>query len=206
MGSLAEIIGSRTRAEVFRLLFVQPGIELYLRDLQRRSGVSIRPIQQELAKLQSLGLIKARKDGNRTYFSSNTSHPLYPEIRGLVEKTSGYLALLTEALTHQDIQIAFVFGSVAAGTETHQSDLDLFVVVDPNGNLGLRKLTKLLSGLTDRIGREINPQVMTSYEFVRKLRAKDHFVSSVVKSARKFIIGDENELKRLGEERLAESP
>jgi hypothetical protein len=49
MYALTDIIGSKSRAEVFRLLFEKPGVELYLRELHRRSGMSIRPIQQELA-------------------------------------------------------------------------------------------------------------------------------------------------------------
>lgn len=124
MGSLADIIGSKSRAEVFRLLFEQPGKELYLRELHRQSGLSIRPIQQEIANLKATGLIKARKDGNRVYYGANTEHPLYPEIRSLVEKTTGVRALLQKALTDPEIQIAFVFGSVATGKAKPESDLD----------------------------------------------------------------------------------
>src|SRR5690242_15938032 len=108
MEILEEIVGSRTRAELFRLLFERPGMEIYLRELQRQSGVSLRPIQQEMAKLQKIGLVKARKDGNRIYFSANTEHPLYPEIRQLVEKTVGVRGLLREALSRSEIKNAFI--------------------------------------------------------------------------------------------------
>jgi predicted nucleotidyltransferase len=163
--------------------------------------MSIRPIQQELSNLEAIGLIKIRRDGNRAYFSANTEHPLYPEIRSLVEKTTGVRALLQEALKDSDVQFAFIFGSVAAGTAKPESDLDLFVI----GELGLRKLTKLLSGMSERVGREVNPHVMTLQEFARRLQAKDHFVSSVMSSDKTFVIGDEDELKRLGKKRLAET-
>lgn len=194
MNILADILGSQTRAEIFRLLFERPGLEIYLRELQRRSGLSIRPVQEEIAKLQSIGLIKTRKDGNRTYFSANAEHPLFPEIRGLVEKTVGPSALLKEALKDPEVSLAFIFGSVASGTAKPDSDLDLFVV----GGLGLRKLTKLLSGLSDRIGREINPHCITAAEFKQRMRVKNHFLSNVVSSPKIFLVGDEDELKRLG--------
>ena len=200
MDDLAELTGSKSRAEVFRLLFEQPGKELYLRELHRQTSLSIRPIQQELDRLETIGLIKTRKDGNRVYYSANTHHPIYPEIRSLVEKTTGVRAILRTALQDPQIQVAFIFGSVASGKATPESDLDLFVI----GDLGLRKLTKLLSGLTLRIGREINPHVMSTEEFSKKLRAKNHFISSVMETEKMFVIGDEDELKRLGEERLAE--
>jgi hypothetical protein len=98
----------------FKLLFEQPGKELYLRELQRQSGLSMRPIQEELKHLQTIGLIKTRKDGNRTYLSANTEHPLFPEIRSLVEKITGVRALLRHALSHSDIRFAFIFGSSLA--------------------------------------------------------------------------------------------
>ena len=194
MQVLEKIVGSRTRAELFRLLFERAGLEIYLRELQRQAGVSIRPIQEELGKLLKIGLVKTRKDGNRVYYSANTEHPLYPEIRQLVEKTVGVQGLLRTALDDPDIKIAFIFGSVASGTARPDSDLDLFVI----GNLGLRKLSTLLSGLSDRIGRVINPHVLTEDEASRKLRAKEHFIISVMGSPKTFIMGDENEFKRLG--------
>jgi len=194
MTFLTDIIGSKSRAEVFRLLFERPGIELYLRELHRQSGLSIRPIQQEITHLLDSGIIKLRKDGNRVYFSANTEHPLFPEIRSLVEKTTGVTALLSQALADPAIQIAFIFGSVASGKAQPESDLDLFII----GDLGLRKVTKLLSGMSERVGREINPHVMAPDEFGRKVRDKDHFISNLMGTEKVFLIGDINELKRLG--------
>lgn len=97
--------------------------------------------------------------------------------------------------------MAFIFGSVASGKAKPESDLDLFVI----GELGLRKVTKLLSGSSARIGREVNPHVMTPQEFSRKVQVKDYFVLSVVESEKMFVIGDEDDLKRLGKKRRAES-
>jgi uncharacterized protein len=139
-------------------------------------------------------LIKIRKDGNRRYYSANTKHPLFPEIRSLVEKTSGASALLQTVLTDPEIQICFIFGSIASGSARPESDLDLFVI----GNIGLRKLTKVLSGISERIGREINPHVMTTQEFSKKMQTKDHFISSIMSSEKIFLIGGADELKRLG--------
>jgi predicted nucleotidyltransferase len=201
MDILAAITGSKSRAEIFRLLFERPETQLYLREIHRLSGLSIRPIQAELSTLDKAGLLKTRKDGNRVYYSANTQHPLFPEIRSLVEKTSGVISVLQAALQDPEVETAFIFGSVASGQARPDSDLDLFVI----GSLGLRKLTKLLSGASERIGREVNPHVMTSDEFARKMMGKDHFVSNVMGSKKTFIKGDESELKRLGKKRLAES-
>jgi predicted nucleotidyltransferase len=199
---LIQIVGSRARVEIFKLLFEQAGSEYYLRELERRSGLTVGSIQQELSNLLSAGLVKSRKDGNRLYYSANSEHPLFPEIRRIVEKTAGVPEVLKKALTDPEIRYAFVFGSVASGKAKAESDLDLFVA----GDLGLRRLTKLLSGLSERIGRVINPHVMSVQELNRKALEKDHFISSLMESQKIFLIGDENEFKRLGKKRLAESP
>lgn len=202
MKLLNELLGSKTRAEILRVLFQRPGTEVYLRDLQRRSGMSIRPVQQEVARLVRLELLLSRRDGNRTYLSANRGHPLFSEVRSLVDKTTGATAVLKDALHDPSIQIAFIFGSIAKGTERAESDLDLFVV----GSIGLRKVVRLLSGVAGRLGREINPHVLTVPELARKLHSNDHFITNVMRTPKTFLVGDESAIRRLGEEWLAQNP
>jgi predicted nucleotidyltransferase len=193
--SLAELLSSSVKAEVFRLLFGLDGKPLHVRELERRSGLAIGTVRQELDRLTRLSLIEARSDGNRKYYTARQDHPLYPEIRGLVLKTSGLADLLRNALKKEKgISVAFVFGSLAHGRERAHSDVDLMVI----GTIGLRQLTKLLSGVSDKIGRETNPNVFTPAEFRRRKRAGDHFLKSVLAEPRIFIIRDEHELAAMG--------
>jgi len=195
MGTLTELLPSNVKAEVFRLLYGLDGGPLHLREIERRSGLAVATVQQELKRLTRLGVIEARPDGNRTYYVAREDHPLYPEIRGLVLKTSGLADLLRDALKKEKgISIAFVFGSLAQSRERAHSDVDLMVV----GTIGLRQLTKLLSGVSEKIGREINPHVFTASEFRRRKQAGDHFLKSVLAERRIFIIGDEHELGAMG--------
>jgi DNA-binding transcriptional ArsR family regulator len=89
MNLLAEILSSKIRSEIFRMLFGVNGEALHVREIERRSGLTIGTIQQELKKLVRLDLIKKRKDGNRLYYEANREHPIYPDIRNLVLKTVG---------------------------------------------------------------------------------------------------------------------
>jgi hypothetical protein len=66
------------------------------------------------------------------------------------------------------------------------------------GELGLRDLSGLLSGVEERIGREINSHVLQEDEFKKRLRATEHFVTSVMESPKIFIIGSQDELEALG--------
>ena len=193
--SLAELLSSKVKAELFRLLFGLKAERLHLRELERRSGLAVATVQQEISRLRRLGLIEARPDGNRTYFVAKEDHPLYAEIRGLVLKTSGLAEVLRRALQKEKrIKVAFVFGSVARAREQAHSDVDLLVI----GEIGLRGIVGLLGDAAEKVGREINPKVLTPSEFRRRKRTDDPFLSRVLAEPRLFIIGDEHELGGLG--------
>jgi DNA-binding transcriptional ArsR family regulator len=194
MNLLAELLSSQGRAEIFRLLFGPGSCELHLRELERQTGLSDATLRQELKKLTRLGLIEARQDGNRTYYHARTEHPLYPDIRNLVLKTSGLADMLREALGEAGIRVAFVFGSIASGREKAESDVDLMVI----GAITLRQLSRRLSGIAVKLGREVNPHVLTPEEFARRVRERDHFITSVLETPRLFVTGSEDELERLG--------
>jgi predicted nucleotidyltransferase len=194
MNSLARLICSRVRAEIFRILFGVRAGELHLREIHRQTGFALGTVTQDLGKLVKLQLVSSRRDGNRVYYSANQRHPLYPEIRLLVLKTSGLVDVLSEALETGNIQCAFVFGSVASGTENADSDIDLMVI----GDISLRKVSSLLSAAGNQLGREINPHVMSSAEFARRVHEKDHFVTSVLANPRIFVKGSAHDLEGMG--------
>lgn len=121
MNRLAELLSSRGRAEVFRLLFGPVSGEFHLRERERQTGLNEATLRQELKKLIRLGLVVARRDSNRTYYCADNAHPLYADIRNLVLKTSGLADVLREALDGApDISAAFVFGSMARGSARAQ--------------------------------------------------------------------------------------
>jgi len=194
MNRLAEILSSRARAEIFRLLLSGTGEELHVREIERRSGLNDSTLRQELRKLVRLDLVQSRRDSNRVYYRAKTENPLYPEIRNLVLKTSGLSDVLKSALMDKRIRVAFVFGSIAHGDEKAGSDVDLMVI----GQLGLRDLSRLLSGIEEKIGREVNPHVLREEEFRKRIRAKEHFISSMMETPKIFLIGSQNELEAMG--------
>jgi uncharacterized protein len=195
MNTLTQLLSSRVKAEMFRLLFGVTPRELHVREIERQSGLADATVRQELKRLSGLGVVAARQDGNRRYYRANPQHPLYPDIRNLVLKTDGLVEVLRQALDSPDIELVFVFGSVAAGTATAESDVDLMVI----GTVSLRRLSKLLSGIATRIGREINPHVFTVAEIAQRKKVHDHFVSAVLAAPKLLVRGSEDELTRLGE-------
>jgi predicted nucleotidyltransferase len=199
MNTLVQLLSSRVKAEVFRLLFGTGARELHVREMARQARLNDATVRQELRKLVGLRLIRARRDGNRIYYRAETAHPLYSEIRSIVLKTSGLGDVLRQALARSAVRAAFVFGSIAEGKERPESDVDLLVV----GSLSLRQASILLAGAASRLGREINPHVLTPQEFAKRRRGGDHFLTSVLNGPKLFVIGNDDELAAMGGRGLA---
>ena len=194
MSTLADILSSRVRAEIFRLLFGLNEKELHLREMERQVALSLGTIRQDLQKLVKLDLVKTRRDGNRLYYRANTEHPLYPEIRNLVLKTAGLVEIFKSVLDREGVVVAFIFGSLASSKERSESDVDLMVI----GTLGLRTLSSWLSGVSEQIAREINPHTLSVEEFRRRKQERNLFLTNVLESPKLFIIGNQNDLEAMG--------
>ncbi len=194
MAILAEILSSRVRSEIFRLLFGVSERQLHVREIERRTSLSIATVRQELQKLFRMQLVESQRDGNRLYYRANKGHPLYADIRNIVLKTSGMVDILREVLDKEGVKIAYVFGSMASNQEGATSDVDLMVI----GDVGLRTLSGWLSGVSEQIGREINPHVMNRAEFRKRKQSRDHFITRVLESEKLFIKGSEHDLEAMG--------
>ena len=194
MKLLAEILSSRVRAEIFRLLFGVSDRELHVREIERQTGLTIATVRQELRKLEGMDIVKARRDGNRLYYRANKEHPLYAEVHNLVLKTSGLVDVLKKVLDRTEVKVAFVFGSIADDQAGAHSDVDLLVI----GEVGLRSLSAWLSGVSDEIGREINPHALSEQDFRKRKRADEHFLSQVLGAPKLFIVGNEDDLEAMG--------
>jgi predicted nucleotidyltransferase len=185
----------KARAEVLRLLFADAGKEAHVRDLARLAGLTPAAMQKELSYLQELGLVVGERDGNRLYYRAEVTHPLFPELRGLTVKTTGIVHELRKALEKvPGVDLAFVFGSVAAGTAKPGSDVDVMLI----GTAGLRKVTPALRGVSELLGREINPHCLTVDEWRLKRSKKDAFVNRILSEPKLWLKGDDDELGKLG--------
>ncbi len=195
MPSALAALFPQVRAELLRLLFSTPGARLHVRELARRSGLTLGTVQDELKKLTAAGLLLSQRDGNRLYHLANEQHPIFPELRSLVLKTSGLRDVLSSALAEvPGIDLAFIFGSLAADTAGASSDVDLMVL----GTASLRSLAPSLRRATARLDREINPHVLTPAEWSRRLGSDDAFIRRVSREPKLWLKGGAHELGLLG--------
>ncbi len=201
-GALSNILFSGSRRSILALLYGHADEQFYLREITRRAGTGIGATQRELRQLSEAGLIQDVRRGRQVYYQANRKNPIFVELKSILAKTSGIRDILQEALTSlgkDRIKLAFVYGSIARGEEKASSDVDLMVV----GEISFSDVVSALAKIETKLGREVNPTVYGPREFREKLAAKNHFLSAVAKEKKLFVIGDEREFRRLGQERLA---
>lgn len=185
------ITKSKIRQDLLTLFFTNPSKKYYLRELQRILGYSAGSIRRELLKFQKDDLFNTEKVGNLLYYSLNTKHPLFKELKSIVSKTVGVGGSLKKALSSfKKIKIAFIYGSFATKREKATSDIDLMIIGDPDMSLLNEKITEL----EKRLKREINPTIYSLQEYKTKKRAKSGFIIELLKSPKIMLIGKEDDL------------
>jgi predicted nucleotidyltransferase len=181
--------------EVLATLYLAGDDSIHQSEIAARSGLRLIQIQRALHRLSETGLVLEQPKGNMVYYKLDPNHPIYSNMKEMLYKTILIAEPLKKALEPvlKDINLAFIYGSIASGTESSESDIDLFIV----GKLGLKKLSHILLPIARQLQREINPAVYVKDEFIKKAEAKDHFITTVLGSKRLWIVGEENELRKM---------
>lgn len=199
--SLASVLFGKARLAVLALIYGHPDKSFYVRQVVRAAGIGHGAAQRELTRLAQAGILHRAWQGRQVYYQANPQCAIFEELKSLVVKTAGVADVLRAALLPlaERIQAAFIFGSMAEGRQNQESDVDLLII----GKVNLREVVTALSQAQTTLGREVNPTVYPPEEFRQKLAQGHHFLKSLVENPRIFLIGDEHELARLGEKRLA---
>lgn len=190
---LADALFSTTQQRVLGLLFGQPERSYYATELIRLAGGGSGAIQREIARFEESGLITVRRVGARKHYQANPQSPLYEELVGIARKTVGLAGPLREALAplSKRIAAAFVYGSVAKRQDTARSDIDLMVLSD---KLAYADVFKALEPLGARLGRPVNPTVLTRQELAKRLKSGNAFIKRVLEQPKVWVIGAEHDL------------
>jgi len=190
---LDRLLGRRTAA-VLSVILGGSEMRMYQRQIARRSGLRLLQAQRALHALAEIGILRAEREGNRVYYSLDPSCPILGELKTIVLKTAGLVDVLRGALSDLPrIEAAFVYGSMARGEPSADSDIDLIVL----GGVTLQELLQRLGRVQDILAREVNPTVYPVPEFQQKIADGHHFLTAVIEGAKLFVIGDADALERL---------
>ncbi|MEO7332571.1 MAG: nucleotidyltransferase domain-containing protein [Gemmatimonadales bacterium] len=189
---VASALFSSVQSDLLGLLYGQPDREFMGAELIRQIGRGTGAVHRQLQQFASSGLVTVTKRANQTYYRANTRNPIFPELRGIVLKTTGLAEPLRQALAPfaKEIVAAFVFGSIAAGRARPTSDVDLMILTDDVDGFSYSELFEALGPVERTLARPVNPIIMSVQEWGQKRMTEESFVDQVANSDRIMILGD----------------
>lgn len=189
---MIDLLGkSRIRQKVIVLFVYNPEMEYHLSAIARAVGTSAGTAQREVNRLIKSDFLLFKKKANLNIYRLNTRFTLIKEVRSIVRKTIGVEVDLKRELSQIDgISYAFLFGSYAKSGLKSDSDIDLYVIGDPDEE----SLFQAIQKIEARIGREINYHLAGDTEFFNKKKT-NYFLKDISKNCL-LIVGDKDEFQK----------
>jgi predicted nucleotidyltransferase len=197
-----ELLFGTYRRRILALLLMRPDEALHVREIARLTEIPAGSLHRELKLIADAGLLLREPMGNQVRYKANRESPIHAELASMFRKTLGLADLVREALAPvaSGIDVVFIFGSMAQGSETPTSDVDVMVL----GKVPFTKVVAALAPLRERLGREVNPVAMTKAEFLQKLAEGDRFAKRVAAEPKLFLIGAADDLGQPAQDRPAQ--
>lgn len=192
-GNLADALFPKGRQRVLAVLFGNPGRSFYANEVIALAQSGTGAVQRELLSLSEAGLLTVSKQGNQKHYQANADAPVFAELRSLVLKTMGLTDVLRVALTPlgSQIDLAFVYGSVAKQQDTAHSDIDVMIV---SPSLGYADVFGALESAAATLGRKVNPTLYSPAEIDKRISQDNAFVTRVLQQPKIWLIGNEDQL------------
>lgn len=189
--SMADALFSRTQQRVLGLLLGNPHRTFFANEIIRQTGAGSGAVQRELARLVASELVLVKTVGNQKHYQANSASPVFHELRALMLKTSGLVEPIRGAVASlaDRVRLAFIYGSVARGSDRASSDIDLFIVAD---DLTLEEVFAALAPVEKQLGRPLHPTIHSVEEYERGRAKEGSLVHSVLATKRIFLIGDDD--------------
>lgn len=190
---LSDALFSKVQQRVLGLIFGQPERSFYTSEIVKKVHSGTGAVTRELARLAGSGLVSVERIGNQVHYRANPESPIFEELQSLVVKTVALADPIRKSLEPFSalMKAAFIYGSVAKGTDTAQSDIDLIIVGDELDYSGIYSATSEAERV---LRRKINPILLSSEDWRRKAGEKGSFVRKVNDLPKIFVIGSEKEL------------
>ncbi len=195
--SLANALFPKVRQRVLAVLFGTPDRSFYANEVIALAQSGTGAVQRELLALSESGLLLVSKQGNQKHYQANASAPVFSELRGLVLKTMGLADVIRTALAPlaAQIDIAFIYGSVARQQDNAHSDVDVMIV---SPKLGYGEVFGALETAAVSLSRKVNPTLYTPADWAKRIEQDSAFISRVLQQPKIWLVGDEEQLHAPG--------
>jgi predicted nucleotidyltransferase len=167
--SVYEEIFATSQARVLSFLAYQTGQSFYEQEIVEHTGVSRSAVNLATRVLHQAGLLRKARRGRMNFYAADDHHPFVRQFKVL--NTIAQLEPLLKELRSLTRQI-ILFGSCAEGSDTADSDVDLFILAPDR--------SQVMAAISHhRFERPIQPVIVNNQEFVVMKEAEPSFYAQV---------------------------
>lgn len=197
---IEQLFGSKTRVKLLQLFYSNPNRSFYVREITRKIDEQINSVRRELANLLSIGIIASDTNNNRLYYEVNQTYDYYEPLSAIFGggaaasadtkpskgKATSTKAIKKTATDHPVVALGNVELALYTGqfTRDERSGVDLLIV----GDINQTQLSKFITELEEKEGKEIRYAVMPLSEYRYRDQIKDRFLSDVLASKKQVLV------------------
>lgn len=191
--ALSATLASGAMARLVIDFAVHPEDAPYGREIARRTGLTPRSLQAELARLERLGVVRRRSEGRLVRYELIESNPRWRALRALIRELADPVDVVRNALADvPGIAAAFVFGSFARGDTREDSDVDVFII---DGGIPERQRARRTIDAEILLGREVSVVQMTREEIAQRIDSDSSFIRDVFRGRKVWLVGSETDIQ-----------
>jgi predicted nucleotidyltransferase len=183
---LSALLGDSGNVRILRLLLSYGG-PLSAVQIARETGLTRQAVYLVLERLVAQGAARALGSPRSRLYEAVETEPLLASLKPVFEQEHARWEALQTALrdaltTHVEVRSAWLYGSVARGEDTPESDLDLAIVLSNRGRED--ELRDELDSIGSRFGVDISLVALTRAEVVQRAENGDSWWAGLEQDAR----------------------
>ena len=181
------VLGSEKRREVVRAILNHPERDWSVPELEKTTGVPHATVWRTVLDMENAKILKSRLLGKKTkIFNLIEGSPYLRALKSAVAVEVFPLREVAEEFAREvsklrAVRSCVLYGSVARGAATLESDIDVLVLVKKSTKALKAQITKIASNVSHRTGRSIVPTVLLDAEFDEMAKTKHEFATAVKK-------------------------
>ncbi len=196
---MENLLGSTSKVKILRLFFEYPNREFSTKEVFSNSNVGTGYGLKCLRFFADAGILKIRKVGKQKRHILNRNSSLFPILDRLFEQERiafpkvSYLrrGILAEVVEKLDKESIILFGSVAAGTATQESDIDLLIVTEREVSV-----RKVLRQAEEKNGIKMQGIVLSRQKLDELISKKAAIIKNISRE-KIFLAGDKKILEAI---------
>ena len=150
--SLTYLFGGELKAKILQTLLLNPHQAYHLRGLAATAGIESGNALKALRGLTEAHFVKMVPDSRGVRYQAEDRSPLFEPLRELFLRSGELISDLTSVAAQLPVEQVLVFGSVAKGTDTPDSDVDVLVV----GNISTIEAQAAFKPVARKHGRAVS--------------------------------------------------